>query len=100
VEEVRFAVVVARLQRVGAARRLRADGHHLERDDVARAARLGLAHVVGQTQVLAAELAREGEARDLARPIGGVVYDHVVAAAGRRKIAVYDARVEKRHSLS
>src|SRR5581483_7217226 len=100
VEEVRLAVVVARLQRFGAPRGFAPDGHDLQRDDVARAAVLRLAHVVGEAQVLAAGLPGEGEARDLPLAVRGIVHDHVVAAPRRREVAVHDARLQERLRLS
>ena len=97
VQEIGRAVVAVLLQVVDAFGDRASDGDDLHRDDVGGGPALfGFAQVVRETQVRAARLAREVEARNLAPRIGGIVEDHVVAGARGRKEAVDHARREQR----
>ena len=73
VQEVRLAVVAGGLQRVGAPRRIASDRDDLQRHDVAAPPFVGLAQVIREAQVLAADLARKRHTRDLAARIARIV---------------------------
>ena len=55
-----------------------------------------LAQIVGKTQMFAADLAGEWEARDFARPIVWIVHDHLIAGTRRGVVTIDDTRIEQR----